>query len=382
MQLAKRPGPERCSRSRRVAGSTTTATTGLLVAWVFLLAGSSPADGLLRSQRRGGTLRQGGAVSEEAAAVAAVRMVGPPQEAQRLLCREPWGQDKGDAEVWLGETSNSRSLTFSKLLKAPNGEVLGRAISAGVQSRLFCQGPAPKAPLCGLSSNSSSGAPSSDEEEEGSCAALVARGGCPCDQDPAVLPPLPYMRAMLDAAEQACKKEETNRTSSYRALVIGLGAGVLPSQLRHRCGPHTRVESVEYSQPVIDLATRFFGFRTDAEHSAEQGDAAVAARRRAEEGKSYDLVLVDCFGDDGVIPPSCRSEAFVRDLKRILRPPHGLLVQNTLAGSGELLKTYQAVFGPAGRVEDWPLASEGEEGASKKAGRPAAKTHLIRTDLL
>ncbi|UCF75494.1 MAG: fused MFS/spermidine synthase [Betaproteobacteria bacterium] len=114
---------------------------------------------------------------------------------------------------------------------------------------------------------------------------------------------------------------------SYRpridaALVLGLGAGVLPRRL---AGKGVNVEAVEIDPAAITAAQRFFGFEP-ARARVHLEDARTYLRRC---GRRYDLVVVDLFYGDGT-PEYLITRDFFRDLRRCLET-NGVAIFNTFA---------------------------------------------------
>lgn len=147
---------------------------------------------------------------------------------------------------------------------------------------------------------------------------------CPCYYDPTQGLSAHYMDTMFQELSPWCMSHEPSRV-----LSIGLGGGELPQYLIHHC-PHMSVEAVELNRDVIETATLFFGIR-EAEKSSggrltvEQGDAGHVVQLKP--AGQYDAVLVDCFKGGGVVPEDCRSEAFAKNVQKLLTPS-GVMLQN------------------------------------------------------
>lgn len=179
----------------------------------------------------------------------------------------------------------------------------------------------------------------------------VTCGYCPCEFDESRPLTMEYMQSMFKHMEPVCAT-----ASPTRVLLIGLGGGELPQYVVHHC-PNVHVEAVELSSAVIELATRYFGLGETANATqriqVEQSDALEAVSGRARRSDRYDAVLVDCFAGSGVVPESCRKEAFAANVSAILKP-NGRLVQNFWhfsAGHSEVkpqfeaaVKTYRQTF--------------------------------------
>jgi len=112
------------------------------------------------------------------------------------------------------------------------------------------------------------------------------------------------------------------RPSMKSALVLGLGAGIVPMRLSAR---GVAVEAVEIDPASLAAARRVFGFDFSriAVHLA---DARTYLRRCT---RRYDVVVVDLFHGDGT-PDYLMTRDFFRDLKGCLERG-GVAVFNTFA---------------------------------------------------
>jgi spermidine synthase len=106
------------------------------------------------------------------------------------------------------------------------------------------------------------------------------------------------------------------------ALVLGLGAGVLPRRL---AAQGVAVETVEIDPASLAAAERFFGF--DPRRVRVHLEDARTYLRRC--GRRYDLVVVDLFYGDGT-PEYLITRDFFRDLRRCLEAD-GVALFNTFA---------------------------------------------------
>lgn len=112
----------------------------------------------------------------------------------------------------------------------------------------------------------------------------------------------------------------------HNVLMLGLGAGIVPSRLA-REGAH--VEVVEIDPSSVQVAQRYFGF--DAKRvTTHQADARAYVSACA---PRHDVVLVDLFQGDGT-PDYLITREFFRDLRRCLKPG-GIAVFNTFANLDE-----------------------------------------------
>lgn len=147
----------------------------------------------------------------------------------------------------------------------------------------------------------------------------------------------PYSHAMLAGLLVTPKPR--------RALVIGLGGGVIPMALR-QLDPAMQIDAVELDPAVISVAQRHFGYRQDASSKAHADDGRMFVRRQLRAGRRYDMVLVDAY-DENYIPEHLLTREFLLQLRELL-DPGGVVVANTFADR-PLQRfedaTYQSVFG-------------------------------------
>lgn len=114
----------------------------------------------------------------------------------------------------------------------------------------------------------------------------------------------------------------TYRPRPQQVLMLGLGAGIVPSRFA-RDG--ARVEVVEIDPASLAVAQRYFGFDA-ARVTTHQADARTFV---GDCTPRHDVVLVDLFHGDGT-PDYLITREFFRDLRRCLKPG-GVAVFNTFA---------------------------------------------------
>lgn len=156
---------------------------------------------------------------------------------------------------------------------------------------------------------------------------------------------LPYARvAMAGLALIEPPLDQRSPDQPWRLLVVGLGAGSLPSFLRNRY-PAAVIDIAEIDPGVADVARAWFGFRDDARMKIHIGDG----RRFIENlpASSYDAIFLDAFGAYSV-PPHLATEEFLRAVRRALSAG-GVVVGNVWNRSANpvydsMMRTYAAVF--------------------------------------
>lgn len=112
------------------------------------------------------------------------------------------------------------------------------------------------------------------------------------------------------------------KPQARRALVLGLGAGVVPMSLVRN---GTDVTAVEIDPVSFEVARRHFGFDPGRVRAIE---ADARTYLRACKGE-YDTVVIDLFHGDG-IPEYLITRDFFHDLRNCLKPD-GVAVFNTFA---------------------------------------------------
>lgn len=112
------------------------------------------------------------------------------------------------------------------------------------------------------------------------------------------------------------------RPQAKEVLMLGLGAGIVPTRL---AASGSRVEVVEIDPSSIEVAQRYFGFEP-GRVTTHQADARTYVGTCT---PRHDVVLVDLFHGDGT-PDYLITREFFRDLRRCLRPG-GVAVFNTFA---------------------------------------------------
>ena len=111
--------------------------------------------------------------------------------------------------------------------------------------------------------------------------------------------------------------------SPQSVFLSGLGGGCLATTLHHHLTRASFV-CVEIAAPVVNAATRFFGFKTDERLSVIVSDVRDFLGL---DTSSYDLMLLDIFCDHGVSPEHATEPDFL-DLCRNRIRENGLLAIN------------------------------------------------------
>lgn len=132
-----------------------------------------------------------------------------------------------------------------------------------------------------------------------------------------------------------------------RILIIGLGGGVIPRQLRNYL-PDAVIDIVDIDPDVLEAAMRFFFFTPDKRMRVHLSDGRLFVLQEPDRnpGQWYDLIVLDAFQSD-TIPSHMTSREFFQQLRTVL-DSSGVIVANVLLGPPlfhSQLKTFRAVFG-------------------------------------
>lgn len=129
-----------------------------------------------------------------------------------------------------------------------------------------------------------------------------------------------------------------------RVLIVGLGGGTIPNFL-HKHYPQMKIDVVDIDPDVIEVATRYFGFRQNATMRAYAEDG----RRFIENCRNrYDVIFLDAYGSDS-IPYHLATREFLRSVFEALTE-QGIVVGNVWSRESNplydsMVRTYQDVFG-------------------------------------
>jgi spermidine synthase len=131
-----------------------------------------------------------------------------------------------------------------------------------------------------------------------------------------------------------------------RALVLGLGGGVIPRELRHYY-PQLQIDVAEIDPDIPPVAERFFGFRQDQKLVVHVSDGRmfIKKQQRLNPPPKYDLIVLDAFSGD-YIPFHLMTKEFLEEARGILAPG-GVVVANVFYDNRLFdaeVKTFTEVF--------------------------------------
>lgn len=109
-------------------------------------------------------------------------------------------------------------------------------------------------------------------------------------------------------------------------LVIGLGGGVIPRQMRDYF-PDAHIDVVEIDAEVLRIAKEYFDFVDDDRLKVHIEDGRMFVRKRIrDKGAKYDIVVLDAFNSD-YIPYHLMTKEFLQQVKGVLSDK-GVVVAN------------------------------------------------------
>lgn len=126
------------------------------------------------------------------------------------------------------------------------------------------------------------------------------------------IPSLSYARAML---------AEAIKSKPRRLLVLGAGAASIPISVAHHL-PDTEITAVDLEWAMEGISRSMFSAQPSIRFIHASAQSFLYSG-----GDEYDMVLVDVFSTDGLVPPDMVSEGFTAALRRRLSA-RGRLVWN------------------------------------------------------
>ena len=132
-----------------------------------------------------------------------------------------------------------------------------------------------------------------------------------------------------------------------KALVLGLGGGVIPREMRHYF-PELEIDVVEIDPEIQIIAKQFFKFHADNNLRVHIGDGRMFIKKqlRLNPAPKYDIVILDAFNSD-YIPFHLMTKEFLEELKGVVADD-GVVVANVFYNNRLFdaeLATFLAVFG-------------------------------------
>lgn len=132
-----------------------------------------------------------------------------------------------------------------------------------------------------------------------------------------------------------------------RLLVLGLGGGVIPREMRHYF-PTLEIDVAEIDEAILPIATKYFGFKTDEKLKVHEVDGRVFVKRQRKLNPvpKYDIIILDAFSGD-YIPFHLMTKEFLEELKGLLSE-NGVVVANVFYTNqlfAAEFKTFLEVFG-------------------------------------
>lgn len=121
-----------------------------------------------------------------------------------------------------------------------------------------------------------------------------------------------------------------------RVLMVGVGAGSLIRFLHHHF-PECSIDGVDYSAGILKLAKGYFNLPDSRKIALHDGDGQEVLADLT--GRSYDLILIDAFDQDGMAP-SIYCDGFFKQCLHHL-DQDGLVSLNLWSGDGRKMDRVQ-----------------------------------------
>jgi spermidine synthase len=132
-----------------------------------------------------------------------------------------------------------------------------------------------------------------------------------------------------------------------KMLVLGLGGGVIPTQMRHYF-PSLEIDVAEIDADVVPAATQYMGFKEDEKLkvTVDDGRMFIKKQLRRNPVTKYDMVILDAFNGD-YIPFHLMTKEFLEEVKGVLADD-GVVIANVFFTNRLFdaeFKTFISVFG-------------------------------------
>ncbi len=130
-------------------------------------------------------------------------------------------------------------------------------------------------------------------------------------------------------------------------LVLGLGGGVIPREMRHYF-PNATIDIAEIDREMLPIASKYFKFQPDDRMKVHVGDGRMFVKKqmRLDPVPKYDFIVLDAFNSD-YIPFHLMTKEFLDELQGVLADD-GVIVANVFYTSQLFdaeFKTFLDVFG-------------------------------------
>ncbi len=180
---------------------------------------------------------------------------------------------------------------------------------------------------------------------------------------------LPYVRVLSHTVLAMSPKR--------RVLMVGLGAGTIPSLVAREWGDATCLDVVEIDPVVAETAREHLGFVEAANLHVivKDGRREVASRSVS----SVDLFVLDAYGPQGQ-PRELATVEFLQEVRRIVEPDKGVVVANVFGSEsnaryGAMLASWEHVFEDV-LVLGVPDSSNKILVATRGDGRPGGRKNV------
>jgi len=112
-----------------------------------------------------------------------------------------------------------------------------------------------------------------------------------------------------------------------RILVLGLGGGVIPRQMRHYF-PAIEIDVAEIDPDIPPIAAQFMGFKEDEKLKVyvDDGRMFIKKQLRRNPVPKYDMIVLDAFNGD-YIPFHLMTKEFLQEVKGVLADD-GVVIAN------------------------------------------------------
>ena len=147
----------------------------------------------------------------------------------------------------------------------------------------------------------------------------------------------PYINFMSSLPDLKLPKKSSDEISQQTALVIGLGAGELPTFLQNK---NISTEIVEINPTITDFAIKHFNFKIDPSKTHHMDGRVFLAKTQ----NTYDYIFMDAFNAEQISWQLVSQEAFMKAKEKLTT--NGILALNltSTANNQDVISIQQTLY--------------------------------------
>ena len=139
--------------------------------------------------------------------------------------------------------------------------------------------------------------------------------------------------------QQAFKKIRLDKFPAENVLVLGLGAGSVPTIIYDELHMNVTIEAVEKDEVVIDIGKRYFNIDRFSNLKIICADAFDYIKNS---NQSFDVIVIDIY-EELTIPEKFETTEFFQQVHNHLKA-NGIMVYNKVIGTPQMYGQYLSIM--------------------------------------